>query len=110
MCIRDKHVHVDDVELHVMHTHYTDTISVGLACPTYYTFLILLSFNTETKSSSRHIAVTNNYMYSKHTMFPHILGNVTNLIKSIIKVFLVLFHKWLDQPMIDNHRAIVGHW
>lgn len=96
-----------------MHTHYTDTISVGLAHPTYHTFFILLSFptfNTETKSSSTHLAVTNNYMYGKHTMFPHILGDVTNLIKSIIKVFLVLFHKWLDQPMIDKHRAVVGHW
>lgn len=49
-------------------------------------------------------------MYNKHTMFPHILGDVTNLIESIVKVFLVLFHKWLDQTMIDNHRAIVGHW
>ena len=49
-------------------------------------------------------------MYNKHTVFPHILGDVTKLIDSLIKFILVLFHKWLNQSMIDYHRAIVGHW
>lgn len=97
-----------------------DTISVGLAGPHLHDiviqstipFLLLffLTFNTETKSSSTHFAVINNYMYNKHTLFPHILGDVTKLIDSLIKFILVLFHKWLNQSMIDYHRAIVGHW
>lgn len=49
-------------------------------------------------------------MYNKHTMFPYILGDVTKLIDSLIKFILVLLHKWLNQSMIDYHRAIVGHW
>ena len=98
-----------------MHTHYVDTISVGLTLIIHFIILFLISYpflrlilKQNLLVMGLHLAVTDDYMYSKHTIiFPHILGDVT---KSIIKVFLVLFHKWLDQTMVDNHRAIVGHW